>query len=97
MADTGDGSRGAYVDRRKAKYMAQLLEEFERSIEPLIATQEAHRFKSLVRRKFNALAADFQELLDLDDRASKNELAQEIVDQLFADGRLPGRREQIGT
>lgn len=96
MADTGNGSRGAYVDRRKAKYMAQLLEDFEREIEPLIPTDKAHRFKALVRRKFNAVAADFQELLDLDDRASKNELAQEIVDHLFADGRLPGRREQIG-
>jgi len=36
MADTGNGSRGAFVDRRKAKYMAQLLEDFEREIEPLI-------------------------------------------------------------
>lgn len=95
MADTGNGSRSAYVDRRKAKYMAQLLEGFERDIEPLIPKDKAHSFKALARRKMNALAADFVELLELDDRASKNELAQEIADRLF-DGRLPGRREQIG-
>jgi hypothetical protein len=97
MAETGNGSRAAFVDRRKAKNMAQLLEDFEREIEPLIPKDKAHAFKALVRRKFNALSADFVELLELDDRAKKNELAQEIVDQIFADGRLPGRREQLGT
>lgn len=86
MAETGNGSRSAYVDQRKAKFMAQLLEEFERTIEPLITKSQAHAFKSLVRRKLNALAADFQELLDLDDRAKKNELADAIFDRLFPDG-----------
>jgi hypothetical protein len=86
MAETGNGSRSAYVDRRKAKQMAQLLEDFERSIEPLIPKDKAHAFKALVRRKFNALAADFQELLDLDDRAKKNELAEAIFDRIFPDG-----------
>lgn len=86
MADTGNGSRQDWVDRRAGKYMAQTLEEFERLIEPLIPKDQAHDFKGTVRRKFNAYAADMKELIELEDRATKNELAQEIVERIFPDG-----------
>lgn len=89
MAETGDGSRRAYVHKRKGRYMAQLLEAFEEQIEPLIPADVSAEFKSLVRRKINALAADAVELLELEDKAI-NELATDIKDRLFPDGR-PGR------
>lgn len=89
MAETGDGSRRAYVHRRKGRYMAQLLEAFEEQIEPLIPAGVSADFKALVRRKFNALAADSVELLELEDKAI-NELATDIKDRLFSDG-PPGR------
>jgi small-conductance mechanosensitive channel len=96
MADTGNGSREAWVDRRKAKYMAQLLEAFEETIEPLLTKEQAHTFKALVRRKFNALAADFIELLNLEDSATKNELAEHLVTVLFPDGPPPQLGKGLG-
>lgn len=89
MAETGDGSRRAYIHRRKGRYMAQLLEEFELKVEPLVSAQVADDFKSYVRRKMNALAADAVELLELEDKAM-NELATDLKDRLFPDG-PPGR------
>lgn len=89
MAETGDGSRRAYVHKRKGRYMAQLLEEFERSIEPLIPADVSADFKAYVRRKMNALAADAVELLELEDTAI-NELATDLKDRMFPDG-PPGR------
>lgn len=85
MAETGDGSRGAYVHRRKGRYMAQTLEEFEKHIEPLVPAEVASHFKALVRRKMNALAADVIELIELEDKA-KNGVAQDIADRLWPDG-----------
>jgi hypothetical protein len=85
MAETGDGGRDAYVHRRKGRYMAQTLEAFEESIEPLIPASVAEQFKVLVRRKMNALAADVIELIELEDKAI-NGAAQDIKDRLFADG-----------
>jgi len=65
--------------------MAQTLEVFEETIEPLVTKEVAAEFKALVRRKMNALATDVIELLELEDKA-KNGVAQDIVDGLFPDG-----------
>jgi hypothetical protein len=95
MAETGlarssaDGSRKAFVEKRKGRYMAQTLEVFEEIIEPLVTAEVAAEFKALVRRKMNALATDVIELLELEDKA-KNGVAQDIVDGLFPDG-MPAR------
>lgn len=95
MAETGvasstaDGSRKAYVEKRKGRYMAQTLEVFEETIEPLVTKDVAAEFKALVRRKMNALATDCIDLLELGDMA-KNGLAQDIADRVFPDGMPPG-------
>lgn len=95
MAETGvasstaDGSRKAYVEKRKGRYMAQTLEVFEETIEPLVTKEVAANFKALVRRKMNALATDCIDLLELEDKA-KNGVAQDIADRLFPDG-LPAQ------
>jgi hypothetical protein len=70
--------------------MAQTLEWFEEHIEPLVPSEEAKEFKALVRRKMNALATDAAELLELGNDMVKNELAQDIDDRLFPDGRRKG-------
>jgi hypothetical protein len=65
--------------------MAQLLEAFEETIEPLIPAEASKEFKALVRRKMNALAADAIELLELEEKAI-NGAAQDIRDRIFPDG-----------
>lgn len=70
--------------------MAQTLEWFENEIEPLIPSELSKEFKTLVRRKMNALATDASELLELGDDMVKNEHSQDIHDRLFPDGRRRG-------
>lgn len=97
--DKGNGSRKsriAWFDRRKKKCMAQLMEEFERDIQPLIPSTEAHRFKSTVRRKLNALGDDVQELVEMDDGVRTNELAEALLDRIFPDGPPRSSRKGIG-
>lgn len=65
--------------------MAQLLEEFERTIEPLIPPKAAAEFKALARRKLNALAVDAIDLMSLGDMAI-NGAAQDIRDRISPDG-----------
>jgi hypothetical protein len=84
--------REQYLHRRKAKYMAQTLEEFENKIEPLLPDTEAARevrdsFKGLVRGRFNGLAVDGCELLKLDGVSEINGVAQAFRDQLSPVGR----------
>lgn len=85
MAETGTGSREDWINKRKGRYMAQLLEVFEEEIEPLISSEQAKKFKALARRKMGALAADAVELLNLENMAI-NGAAQDIRDRVFADG-----------
>lgn len=75
-----------YVHRRKGRYMAQLLEEFERELEPRLPQPVAEGFKAMVRRKLNAFATDVTDLLERDGEA-KNGIAQDIEDRLFPDKR----------
>lgn len=75
--------RTQYVHRRKGRYMAQTLEDFEKQIEPLIPQEVAERFKGTVRRKINALACDVCELFDLEDGGQDfNGYAREMRDKL---------------
>lgn len=97
--ETGTGSRNsrfAWFERRKAKHMAQLLEEFERDVQPLIPNEVAHRFKSTVRRKLNSLGDDVKELVEMDDGVRTNELAERLLDRIFPDGPPKSSRKGIG-
>lgn len=76
-------NRHDYIHKRKGRYMAQTLEDFERNIEPLIPQEVAESFKGTVRRKINALACDVCEVFDLEDtRQEQNGYARAIRDRL---------------
>lgn len=76
--------RTEYVHKRKGRYMAQFLDQFEELIEPLIPKDKADEIKALARRKFNALATDVCELIELGDDAM-NGHARDIKDRLGPD------------
>lgn len=69
--------------------MAQTLEEFERTIEPLVPVEVSREFKALVRRKFGALAKEAVDLMGLE--GEMNGIALDIKDRLHAD-EAPSRR-----
>lgn len=76
----------SYVERRKKRYMAQLLEEFEREIEPHVSAGASQAFKALVRRKLNSFSNDVIDLLKLDG-TERNGSAIDLEDRLFPNGR----------
>jgi hypothetical protein len=76
--------RTEYVRRRKGRYMAQLLEEFERDIEPRIPQEVATAYKALVRRKVTALAADCLEVMDMENTVM-NGAARDLKDRIHPD------------
>lgn len=76
--------RSEYVHKRKGRYMAQFLEFFEEEIEPLVPKDKADSVKAMARRKFNALATDACELIELKDDAM-NGYARDIKDKLHPD------------
>lgn len=78
-----------FVDSRKKRYMAQILDAFECDIEPLLDAGSAgvvQDFKGLVRSRVGALAADAIDVIHLDGGAI-NGAAQEIRDRLSPVGR----------
>lgn len=80
--------RSGYIQKRRRKYLAQVLEEFEEKIVPLLpqnADGEVDAFKAMVRRKMNALAVDATDVMNLDGEV--NGVAVELRDRLHADGR----------
>jgi hypothetical protein len=80
--------RAALVDKRRRKYLAQLLEGYEELVEPQVTDRESSdKFKGLVRAKMNALAIDATELLDLRDGEEINGLAITMTDRLYPHGR----------
>lgn len=83
-----------YVHRRKGRYMAQLLEEFEAELEPRLPQGVADAFKALVRRKLNAFATDVTDLLAGGDDTVKNGAAQALEDGLFADTRTTQAKQR---
>ena len=77
-----------YVNRRKGRAMAQILEVFEEKLEPLLPGEEAESFKALVRKKLNGLATDVTDVLKQADGTVKNNgVAEDIHNRLSADSR----------
>jgi hypothetical protein len=75
---------GEYVHKRKKKYMAQVLEQFERDLQELLPESAAGKvqdFKGLVRARMNALATDAVDIMQLGDE-HQNGLALEFRDRL---------------
>lgn len=72
--------------------MAQLLELFEKSIEPHVPAPAAEKFKSEVRRKVNALAVDACDVMNIDQNTLLNGVAQDAKDRVFVDGELQRRK-----
>jgi hypothetical protein len=80
--------RAALVDKRRRKYLAQLLEAFEDLVEPQTTNRESvDTFKGLVRAKMNALAVDAIDLMNLQEGVEVNGLAIETTDRLYPHGR----------
>lgn len=76
--------RSEYVHKRKGRYMAQFLDFFEEHAEPRLPADVAEQIKAMARRKFNALATDVCELLELGDDAM-NGYARDMKDRIHAD------------
>jgi hypothetical protein len=75
--------RSEYVQKRRRKYLAQVMEELEGKILPLLpenAEGVVDDFKGLLRRKFNALAVDAIDVMNLDGEV--NGYAVELRDRL---------------
>ena len=72
----------AYVHRRKKRYMAQVLEQFERDVEPHLPDGVADQFKGTVRQKLHALALDACEIMSLQPGEEMNQAAVDLRDQL---------------
>lgn len=73
-----------YIQRRARRKMAQLLDQFEREVEPWVPADAAERFKREVRRKVNALATDAQEVIELTEDTELNGVAIQIRDRIGA-------------
>lgn len=73
-----------YVKTRVGRYMAQILEEFERIVEPRVPKEVSDEFKPIVRRKVSALGADCIEMLGLGNEAM-NGAAQDLKDRVEPD------------
>lgn len=80
--------RSELIVRRRKKYLGQLLEVFERDIQPRIPEDVAQRFKAKVRHKMKALSDDAVEIVELDHKTELNGHAIHQRDTLEADARL---------
>lgn len=74
--------KAAYVHRRKKRYMAVILGEFETQIEPHVPREAAEKFKGIVRQKLNAMAIDTCEVIALKPGEEMNDIATELRDQV---------------
>ena len=72
----------AYVHKRKKRYMAVVLTEFEASLEEHLPADKAERFKGLVRQKMHALALDACEVMALAPGEEINGAAVDLRDQI---------------
>lgn len=83
-----EDSRATYVNRRRGRYMAQILEAFEETIQPHLdgdAAGAVQDFKGLVRARVTALANDANEIYTMG--GELNGAAQDLRDQLSPTGR----------
>lgn len=82
--------KGELIQRRRKRYLAQAMEEFEVKILPLLpksANAQVESFKGILRQKFNALAVDASEVALLEDGESVNGFAIEAKDKVYPHGR----------
>lgn len=70
----------AAVHRRKKRYMATILGEFEKNVEPHVSPEVAEQFKGIVRQKLHAFALDTQEIISLKPGEEINGAAQDLRD-----------------
>lgn len=84
--------KAAFVHKRKKRYMAQLLDEFEASVESHLPDEVARDFKGIVRRKLHALALDACEVINLKPDEEINGAMIELRDKLHVEGRPIQRR-----
>lgn len=82
----------ALVHRRKKRYMAILLREFEEQVEPHVPKDKAERFKGLIRQKLHALTLDANEIHSLKPGEELNGAAVELRDQIDPTGQAIPRR-----
>lgn len=82
--------RVGYINKRKGRYMAQILEGFEEELEPALIEagleSRVNDFKGLVRARITALATDAATVIRLGDDAIQNGLTLELRDQLHPTG-----------
>lgn len=82
--------RSEYIQKRRRKYLAQVMDFFDENVVPLIPQGTdltlVEEFRGLCRAKFNALAVDATDVMNLDG-FQVNGLADEVKDRLHADGR----------
>lgn len=89
-----------YIQGRRRRYLAQMLGEFERSVEPHLNLNDpaviggVNEFKALVRMRLNALAVDAVDALKATlEGKSINQAGQDLRDRLHPEGRpQPTRR-----
>lgn len=76
--------RAAFVHRRKKRYMAVILGEFEAKVEAHVPKEIAEEFKGIVRQKLHAMAIDTCEVIALKPGEEMNAAAVELRDQVEA-------------
>lgn len=77
--------KAQYVHKKKKRYLAQTLEEFERLVEPLLPNRDDKRvkdFKGTVRRKMHALAEDSVEIMSLEPGVEINAAATALRERV---------------
>jgi hypothetical protein len=81
----------ALVHKRKKRYMAQILDQFEQEVEPHLPSDVAENFKGTIRRKLHALALDACEVMTLKPGEAINGAFIELRDRIQGDARDPHR------
>lgn len=77
--------KAAFVHKRKKRYMAVILGEFEENVQPHVPPEVAEQFKGIVRQKLHAMALDTCEVIALRPGEEINAAAVELRDQVGAD------------
>jgi len=72
----------AFVHKRKKRYMAVVLSDFETNVQPHLPPDVAEAFKGIVRQKMHALALDACEVMSLAPGEEINGHAVDLRDQV---------------
>jgi hypothetical protein len=82
----------AFVHRRKKRYMAQILSDFDENVLKHLPRDVADNFKGIVRQKMNAMAIDISEIISLAPGEQVNEDAIALRDRVFPHGKRSAHR-----